>query len=88
LAKARPIALILTLSSILVGRNEYAAGTRESVARSREQLSGKYNGGFFHDIDKTGYGKAFSSGEYDLDIARAIDRIGRGQPVDGLLKRR
>ncbi|MEQ0457422.1 hypothetical protein [Klebsiella sp. JB_Kp027] len=76
----------ITLSSILVGRNEYAAGTRESVAREQEQLSGKYNGGFFHDIDKTGYEKAFSSGEYDLDIARAIDRMGRRESTDGLPK--
>lgn len=74
----------IALSSILVGRNEYAAGTRESVAREQGQLSGKYNGGFFHDIDATGHEKAFASGEYDLDIARAIDRMGRGESTSGL----
>ncbi|QLP49351.1 hypothetical protein [Klebsiella michiganensis] len=76
----------IALSSILVGRNEYAAGTRESVAREQGQLSGKYNGGFFHDIDASGYEKAFASGEYDLDIARAIDRMGRGESTSGLPK--
>lgn len=76
----------ISLSAILVGRNEYAAGTRESVAREQGQLDGKYNGGFFHDIGKTGFEKEFASGEYDLDIARAIDRMGRGEAVDGLTK--
>lgn len=76
----------ISLSSILVGRNEYATGTRESVAREQGQLDGKYNGGFFHDIGETGYEKAFASGEYDKEIARAIDRMDRGQSVDGLSK--
>lgn len=67
------------LSAILVGRNEYAFGTRESVAREQQQLYGKYVGGFLHDIEATGYSKAFASGEYDQEIARAIDRMDRGQ---------
>lgn len=74
------------LSALLVGRNEARQGGRNSVELEQNQLASKYFNSFASDLEQSGLTSYFSSKEYGRDIADAIWRIGRNEPVTGLSK--
>lgn len=65
---------ILGFESIIMGINDVKFGSRRSVANMQAQLQGDYEAGLMADIEELG-GHIFdtvTSGELDLDIARAL----------------
>lgn len=70
----------LGLESFLVGTNVARSGSRASVAAEQKQLIGQYLSGVMNDLERSGYWAAFTSGEYDQDIARALWQLNSQEP--------
>lgn len=77
----------LGAESFLVGTNLTRDGARNSVSGMQASRAGRYIGGFLADIEATGKMDQFSSGQYDLDISRALRELGQDEPkLDGIPK--
>ncbi|MEE9351518.1 MAG: hypothetical protein V3U78_04605 [Thiotrichaceae bacterium] len=78
----------LGFESLLVGINDVKMGSRRSVAGTQAQLQESYMAGLVADIEDLGKNAfdAFTSGELDQDIARALWKIDKGDDFSGISK--
>jgi len=77
---------VLGLEALLVGINDVRMGSRRSVAGMQAQLQESYMAGIVADIEDLGKPAfdAFTSGELDQDIARALWKIDNGDDFSGI----
>jgi len=77
---------VLGLEALLVGINDIRMGSRRSVAGMQAQLQESYMAGLVADVEDLGKPAfdAFTSGELDQDIARALWKIDNGDDFSGI----
>ena len=76
----------LGFEALLVGINDVKMGSRRSVANMQASLQESYMAGMVADIEDIGRTAfdAFTSGDLDLDIARALWKIDNGDDFSGI----
>lgn len=71
------------LDSLLVGTNLLRMGSRDSAYTRQQAKLRKYMEAFIADLRKSNLEDVLKSGEMDLDIARAMQDVRKGQPSKG-----